>query len=97
MGEQQALAGPTEGVAALAVRQLRALRATYPGWVIYRCRVRSSGDVRLLACLRRPLTDQLRSAGVDRFTVADDAYDLAVKLARQANLIHAFRGRTPLP
>ncbi|MFC4008064.1 hypothetical protein ACFOY2_12590 [Nonomuraea purpurea] len=77
-------------------RQLATLRQNFPGWDIYRFRVRGSGQIGLLASLRRPLTDQLRAGGVCRFIYRFDVGELAAALTTQAERVRRNRVERPL-
>ncbi|MGI5288359.1 hypothetical protein ACQEVF_34165 [Nonomuraea polychroma] len=74
----------------LEARQLDVLRADFPAWEIYRCRVRNTGRAMLMARLRRPLTDEMRAAGATQFLYGTDAGELASAMSRQAGPIHGY-------
>jgi hypothetical protein len=81
---------PIEGFARLTVRQLRALRTTYPAWEIDHV-VDELGRDRWTARLVRPITDVMRDAGVIETLERPTPESLASALAHQVTLIHNRR------
>lgn len=86
------MADTPSGARQLRARQLVALRGTYPGWRISWVRD-LSGLEWWIAELRRPVTEQMRHAGVAEVVKHPDAGTLSGTLSRQAALVHAARSR----
>lgn len=72
-----------------AVRQLATLANTYPGWDIDRHRD-EVGREWWAAVLRRPVTVEMRAAGVAATIRQPDAITLASTLAWQTAVVHRF-------
>jgi len=81
---------PIESLSRRSVRQLAALRSTYPGWEIQRI-IGGPEVEKWTAKLRDGLAERAGAARVKKRVEAPDAVSLASALSHQATLLHNAR------